>query len=201
MTGDNLMPTRRTSRPILHRLQDARNQSSFVALEPVILLGFRRGAGTAFSPPRLIHQRRSSDRTNTPASKSQMKPGRWSETMNLRNSLILMSAAAAIAAFTASPTLAQTPKNGPAGVNGGKSDPAAPTYLMKKQRGVSGQATGGGDSAGPGPGAGTSGSGSSSAGDNGGSSGPGGAGGAGAGAGAGGAGGAGGGGAGGGGSQ
>jgi hypothetical protein len=64
--------------------------------------------------------------------------------MNLRNSLILMSTAAAVAAFTASPGFAQAPKNSPAGVNAGKSDPAAPTYPMKRQRDMSGPSTGGG---------------------------------------------------------
>lgn len=111
--------------------------------------------------------------------------------MKLRNSLILMSTAAAIAAFTASPSFAQAAKNSPTGVNTGKSDPAAPTYLNKKNRTTNGL-NAGGDSAGTaGPGASGSASGDAAGAGGAGGAGPGGTGGTGAGAGAGASGGAG----------
>jgi hypothetical protein len=133
--------------------------------------------------------------------------------MTYRKALLLASAAVLAATFSASPSMAQSQKNSPEGINTGKSTPAAPTYINPRlqqqgenRSGDTSSAGQGTDGSGPGStagaGTGTDGSGPGSAGGAagaaGGAAGGTGSGAGGAGAGAGGAGGAGGGGAGGG---
>lgn len=128
----------------------------------------------------------------------------------MRKTFILVSTAALVAALSASPSFAQSQRNSPEGVNSGKSNPGAPTYINPRQKddaanrggeasGTTGSGAGTGTGAGAGGGAAGAGAGGAAgAGAGGTGAGAGGAGAGGAGAGGGGAGG---GGAGGGGSQ
>lgn len=77
----------------------------------------------------------------------------------MHKTFIVLSTVGLLAAVSMSPGLAQSQRNSPEGVNSGKSDPAAPTYLNSRQKNDSANR---GDNSGEGNG-GTSGSGATGA--------------------------------------